>query len=287
MAIDSLVSKTGRHLSPLVTTNRSQTGSLSLVTLDIRSTELTKVVSRFKPDVINHHAALISVTGSMTNPLADANTNIMGTLNLLNAAAQSGSVSQFIFASSGGALYGNVVNPCDENTVAQPLSPYGLAKATAEQYIGFYRSSFRTSILRYANVYGPRQKIGGETGVIALFAEALVKNKSVTIFGDGHQTRDYVYVGDVAQANVLALGLTDHTTLNIGTSQAITTREVFAKLAQATGYRGTPHFAPARPGEIRHSCLSYQKAQKVLGWYPTTSFAKGVNQVVRWLQSEI
>lgn len=283
MVVDSLVGKHGRHL-PLWKSKPNT--PLSLVTLDIRSSDLTQVVTRFKPDVINHHAALISVTSSMTNPLADANTNIMGTLNVLNAAAKAGTVSQFIFASSGGALYGNVTAPCDEYTPAEPMSPYGLAKATAEQYIGFYRSHFRTTILRYANVYGPRQKIGGETGVIALFAEALTSNKPVTIFGDGYQTRDYVYVGDVAQANVLALGLANHATINIGTSQAVTTRQVFTQLAKATGYQGKPHFAPARAGEIRHSCLAYNRAQKLLGWQPLTSFSTGVDQVVRWLKAE-
>ena len=258
-----------------------------------QAADVATVFQRFQPEVVCHYAAQLDVRHSLEDPAHDAATNILGGLNVLLQAAQGG-VRRFIFASSGGAIYGNTARlPADEETPARPLSPYGLTKWTFESYLHIWRQvhGIVPVILRYANVYGPRQNAEGEAGVIAIFSRRLLRGKPCVIYGDGCSTRDYVYVGDVVRANQLALTLQDGGTFNIGTGQQTTIRTVFDTVRVAAdrilggeveGPR-QPDYAPGRAGEVYRSALDNQRAREILGWTPQTSFEEGVAQTVEWL----
>lgn len=243
------------------------------------------VFADFQPEIINHHAAQASVTVSTKNPLLDARTNVLGMLTLLEAARVTPSFKKFIYATTGGAMYGNPETlPCPEEHAANPISPYGLSKHTAERYLWMYASlhGLKATVLRYANVYGPRQAVHGEAGVCAIFVDRMLAGQPVTLFGDGTQTRDYVYVGDVARANLLALEKGDGEAMNIGTGIATSTNEVFATIKEATGYALAPEIKPLRPGEIQDSYLDASKAERVLGWQAEALFKDGIAQTVAW-----
>ena len=258
-----------------------------------QAADVAAAFQHFQPEVISHCAAQLDVRHSLEDPAHDAATNVLGGLNVLLQAARGG-VRRFIFASSGGAIYGDTERlPADESTPVQPLSPYGLTKWTFESYLHIWRQvhGLTPVILRYANVYGPRQNAEGEAGVIAIFSRRLRRGEPCVIYGDGGSTRDYVYVGDVVRANQLALTCKDGGTFNIGTGRETSIRTVFDTVRGATdrilGTDGEvprqPEYAPARAGEVYRSVLNNRRAGEILGWTPQTSFAEGVAHTVEWL----
>ena len=250
---------------------------------------------QFRPEVVSHHAAQLDVRCSLDDPAYDASINVLGALNVLLQAARTGA-KRFIFASSGGAIYGDAEHlPSGESTPARPLSPYGLTKQTFESYLHLWRQAHGIVpvILRYANVYGPRQSTQGEAGVIAIFSQRLLRGRPCVIYGDGHSTRDYVYVGDVVEANCLALTRGDGGTFNIGTGRQTTIREVYDTVRGAVEtWQGSnndrkslaePQFVPARAGEVYHSALDSRHAGEVLGWSPRVILREGIAHTVEWL----
>jgi UDP-glucose 4-epimerase len=245
--------------------------------------EMMELIMSERPEVIDHHAAHIQVGNSVKNPQFDAFHNIIGTLNIMQAAKEAG-VKKVIMASTGGAMYGDKPVPFDEAMREEPISPYGISKRSAEHYLNFYYVQYGIPYiaLRYANVYGPRQNPHGESGVIAIFAEMMAEGKKPVINGDGTHTRDYVYVTDVARANELALTSNYVGALNIGTGVETSTNQVFDKVVQELGLDIPREHGPERPGEQVRSVLSYQKAQTILGWQPTVAFDEGVKLVAEW-----
>jgi len=253
---------------------------------DIRDGDFVKrSFDDFKPDVVSHHAAQLDVRKAVADPGYDAAININGGLNILLHAVRVGT-QRITFSSTGGAVYGEPQYlPVDENHPIAPESPYGLTKFTFEHYLRIWSHLHPITpvILRYANVYGPRQTAHGEAGVVAIFAGLLLNDKPCTIFGDGSMTRDYVFVGDVVQANRAALTKGDNQIINIGTGIETSTMEVFKAVRAAVG-RGPdePIIAPERPGEVHNICLNNSRAKEVLGWQPQTEFRAGVQQTVEW-----
>lgn len=254
--------------------------------IDIRSPELRQVFATARPDVVNHHAAQASVVASISDPEHDADVNIMGTLHLWALCREFG-VRRIIFASTGGAIYGDPQRlPVDETDLPLPLSPYGISKLTGEIYLKYFAGSGITwAILRYANVYGPRQDPYGEAGVVAIFAHAMIDGRAPTIFGDGIQTRDFVYVEDVAQASLLAATVPTSGFANIATGVETSVNDVFRHLAEATKFRAQPQYAPARPGEVYRIALNPQRAAQWLGWRPRTPLGEGLRKTVEWFRT--
>ena len=258
-----------------------------------QAADVAAVFQQFQPEAVSHYAAQLDVRHSLEDPAHDAATNILGGLNVLLQAARGG-VRRFIFASSGGAIYGDTERlPADETTPARPLSPYGLTKWTFESYLHIWQQlhGIIPVIFRYANVYGPRQSADGEAGVIAIFSRRLLRGKPCVIYGDGSSTRDYVYVGDVVRANQLALTLGEGGTFNIATGRQTTIRTVFDTVRaaadrilgeDAAGPR-QPEYAPVRAGEVSRSALDNRRASEILGWTPRISFEEGVAHTVEWL----
>lgn len=255
--------------------------------LDIRDKSLEQVFAAEKPDVVNHHAAKVSVRDSMVQPLLYADVNILGSLNLLELSRKYG-VKKFIYISTGGALYGEPQYlPADEHHPIQPLDPYGASKACFEYYLPLYRSNYGLSftVLRYGNVYGPRQDPYGEAGVVAIFTGQMLRGEQAVINGSGEQERDFVYVSDVAQANVLALDRGDGGFYNIGTSIGTSVNEIFAKLKAATGYAMPPVHGPPKPGEVFKIYLDVDKAKRELGWQPVVGLEEGLRRTVDYFSS--
>lgn len=242
-----------------------------------------KVVQDFKPQIINHHAAHILVGNSVKDPQFDATTNILGFLNIMEA-AKNLKVEKVIMASTGGAIYGDKPTPFDESMIEQPLSPYGISKKSAELYLHYYFTQYGIpyTVLRYANVYGPRQNAHGESGVIAVFSDLINKDIQPTINGDGMHTRDYVFVADVVRANMLAVESYYCGELNIGTNTELTTNYIFQKITKEFGKKMEEMHGPDRSGEQVTSSLSYKKATKVLGWEPEVNFDDGIKQTIAW-----
>jgi UDP-glucose 4-epimerase len=256
--------------------------------VDVRSAAAHEVVTREKPQVICHQAAQIDVRKSMSDPRHDADVNVGGLLNLMQAAVAAGSVEHVLFASSGGATYGDTdVIPTPESHPQRPVSHYGAAKAASELYLGVYRANFgiRSTALRYSNVYGPRQDPHGEAGVVAIFCGRLLDRKPCTIFGDGKQTRDYVFAGDVARANLLAAEKRFDGALNVGTGVETDVVGVHALLARAAGVSDGPQFAPARLGEQLRSCIDASAAAGAIGWKPEVSIADGLARTLEWFRA--
>lgn len=249
--------------------------------------KIQAIILAEKPDVINHHAAHIQVGYSVKDPQFDAQNNILGILNIMEAAKQV-PIKKIIMASTGGAMYGNKKTPFVEDMKEEPLSPYGVSKRSGELYLNYYHEQYKIPFisLRYANVYGPRQNPHGESGVIAIFAEMIHKGKQPIINGDGSHTRDYVFVGDVAKANLLALESNYVGALNIGTSTEISTNEVFEKVVKEFGSNIDKKFGPERPGEQVTSSLSFAKAKEVLAWQPEIDFDKGVQMTINWYKNK-
>jgi UDP-glucose 4-epimerase len=255
---------------------------------DVRSAAAAEVVERERPDVLCHHAAQIDVRRSMTDPRHDADVNVGGLLNLMQAAVRAGSVKQVLFASSGGATYGDTeVVPTPEGHPQRPVSHYGAAKAACEIYLGVFQANYRIpfAALRYANVYGPRQDPHGEAGVVAIFCGRLLAGKPCTIFGDGGQTRDYVYVGDVARANLRAAERAFNGALNVGTGIETDVNDLYARLARAAGSAAPALHAEARLGEQRRSCISPAAAAAAIDWRPEVSLDQGLARTLDFFRT--
>jgi UDP-glucose 4-epimerase len=226
------------------------------------------------------------VNASVRDPMLDADVNIVGTLRLLQLCVAFG-VEYLLFASTGGALYGEPAHlPADEATPPAPLSPYGVAKLAAEGYIELYGKlhGLRAGRLRYANVYGPRQDPHGEAGVVAIFARALLDGRQPVIFGDGEQTRDFVFARDVVRANLLAADRRFVGAVNIGTGQATTVNAIYGALARAAGTARPPAYGPPRAGDVRHITLGAAAAHRALGWKPEVTLAEGLAQTFDWFR---
>ena len=268
---------------------------IRLEELDIRSAEAARVVAGGGFDVICHLAAQIDVRKSVADPVADASCNVLGTLNVLEAARRAPRPPRCIFSSTGGAVYGDfVAPPSDEAQAKDPESPYGIAKLAAEYYLAYYGRVHRLDVvaLRYANVYGPRQDPHGEAGVVAIFCQRMLAGAPLTVFGDGRQTRDFVFVGDVARANVLAAGAAippagrvDDRAFNIGTGVPTSVLELTVALMRASGCSAAVEHAPARPGEQQRSFVNASKAARVLGWTPTESLDTGLTKTYEWFRA--
>lgn len=250
---------------------------------DILSDEFQQLVDDFRPDIINHHAAQIAVPVSVDNPIDDARRNVLGSLAVFEAARRT-EVRKVINVSSGGAMYGEPVElPCDETHPVVPESPYGMSKYAAELYLNLYHRLYglEYTTLRYGNVYGPRQDPHGEAGVVAIFSERMLQGRPCSIFGDGSQARDFVYVGDIVRANIQALDRGSGEAFNIGTGRPTTVNEVFAALASAADYGQDAVYEPERPGEVYRIFLDVEKAATALDWRPEVSFVDGVERTVR------
>jgi UDP-glucose 4-epimerase len=250
--------------------------------VDLMAPELKEIFEREKIDAINHHAAQISVTQSVADPAFDAEINIVGSLKLLKLAATF-KIEKFIFASTGGALYGEQdYFPANEDHPINPISPYGIAKLTVEKYLNFYRENFniQPSILRYSNVYGPRQDPHGEAGVVAIFCQQVLKGQQPVIFGDGEQTRDFVSVFDVVNANVKALSKNCQGTYNVGTGVETTVNTIASCLIEASGKTLSPQHDPPRMGEQRRSSIDYGKFKREHGWQPTQTLNDGMKDTL-------
>ncbi|MDO8526353.1 MAG: NAD-dependent epimerase/dehydratase family protein [Deltaproteobacteria bacterium] len=245
---------------------------------------LEKIFDEEKVEIVNHLAAQADVRISVSNPGQDARVNIIGGLNLLEL-CQKRQVSKIIYSGTGGALYGETLqNSPTEDFSVDPFSHYGVSKYALELYIRLYAHLYKLNytILRYANVYGPRQNPFGEAGVVAIYIHSMLENKSPLIFGDGKQLRDYVYVGDVAQANLKALDCPPDKTINIGSGVTTSVNTLFEILKKETGFKGQPQYEPKRAGEIQKSSLDASLAKKILGWKPTVSIKEGLQKTLAW-----
>lgn len=254
--------------------------------LDIRGEKISEVFENHKIDVINHHAAQIDLRKSVEDPKYDVDVNVNGSINLLQNAIKYG-VKKFIFASTGGAIYGeHDYFPADEKHPTRPYAPYGINKNTIEKYLFYYNHVYGLDyvVFRYANVYGPRQNPFGECGVVAIFTDKMLKGTLPLINGDGKQTRDYVYVGDVVKANVLALNAKGPVTYNIGTSVETDVNYIFDKVNEYAGTGYKENHGPPKKGEQRRSVLSYEKIKKELGWEPDVDMAKGLELTIDYFK---
>ena len=256
--------------------------------VDIRSADLDAVFASERPEVVSHHAAQVSVRRSVEEPIVDADVNVLGSLNVLEAARRHG-VRRVIFASTGGAIYGEMEpgTAADEHHPCRPRSPYAIAKLAVEHYLEGYRMAggLETVVLRYANVYGPRQDPHGEAGVIAIFAGQLLEPMRPTIFGDGEQTRDFVYVDDVVDAFVRASDRGDGLILNIGTGVETAVHDLFSTMARLVAFDEPARYAMARPGELQRSALDYTRASNHLGWKPWTNLEDGLRRTIEWFRA--
>ena len=264
--------------------------------LDIRAPQTAELIKRERPDIIDHHAAQISVPASVSDPVFDADINIKGLLNLLEAARKYG-VGKFIFISSGGAIYGEASEyPTSEGHQPQPLSPYAVSKFSSEHYLEYYRHQYALdyTTLRYANIYGPRQIPHGEAGVVAIFMDNLLKERKSTlnhfVEDEKGMVRDYCYVGDVVKANLLALEKGSGDFFNIGTGAGTKTSELYDTIFEA--FKEVRPELPkefgalkkqiARPGDLTRSCLIIEKARRLLGWFPETDLQEGIRETLKW-----
>jgi len=255
---------------------------------DICNSEISQIFQKEKPEIVFHFAAQIDVRKSVKDPIQDARVNILGSLNLLQNCQKMG-VKKFIFASSGGAIYGDtnvILTP--ETHVENPESPYGICKLTIEKYLHFYKETFRLNYttLRLANIYGPRQNSKGEAGVIAVFCDKMLKNEEVVINGDGEQTRDFVFVDDVVNAALLSMEQEKSDIYNIGTGIETNINEIFKKIKELTNSNTEEIHIPAKLGEQRRSCLDNSKAKKELNWKPEYNLEEGLEKTVKWFKED-
>ena len=253
-----------------------------LYEIDIRDKKLSEIFEREKPDIVDHHAAQIDVRKSGEDPVADAEANILGSLNVITNCLRFG-VKRIVYASTGGAIYGDPQYlPADENHPINPISQYGISKHTVEHYLHLYSiiHGLEYVALRYSNVYGQRQNPYGEAGVVAIFAIQMLTGQQPTIFGPGDKTRDYTHVSDIVAANIIALDHGKNTIYNIGTGIETKDQEIFDTLASVLGYKGKPIYAPVRKGEVYRISLNCGKASKELGWRPKLSLREGITRAV-------
>lgn len=255
---------------------------------DIRDAEAVRALMLSeRPEVVFHLAAQMDVRRSVREPEFDAETNVVGSLRLMLAALSQG-LRRIVYASSGGAAYGDVRRlPVTERDVPAPISEYGASKLAVEHYLSVYhaRGKLETVALRLPNVFGPRQRPDGEAGVISIFAGRMLRGEECVIYGDGSKTRDYVYVSDVVDAFLRALRASSGSVLNIGTGSGLSDRQVFDAVAFRVGYSQPPRMLPFRDGEVRHIALDASAARSAIGWNPTIRFDEGVGEVVRWIRA--
>jgi len=257
-----------------------------LVVADIRSPEAARLLESGGFEVMCHLAAQMDVRRSVADPRFDADVNVGGFLNLLEAARKSG-LRKVVFSSTGGAIYGEQdVYPAPETHPTRPVSPYGVSKASGELYLGYYRAQYglRSVALRYANVYGPRQNPHGEAGVVAIFSERLLRGETCIVNGTGQQTRDFVYGPDVARGNLLAATSDVEGSINVGTGIETDVNRLYALLAAAAGTDRPAKHAPAKPGEQMRSSVDPSRAAEVLGWRPTVALEEGLRRTVDWFR---
>ena len=265
---------------------RSQ-GGVTFHQLDIRSGELAMVFERFGPEVIFHLAAQAGVRPSVEDPLHDADVNVLGTINVLEAARLSGA-RRVVFASSGGAIYGDSAKlPAQEGNVKHPDSPYGISKKIVDDYFRFYRQAYEIDsvLLALSNVYGPRQDPYGEAGVVAIFSKAMLEGRRPAIFGDGTQTRDYVFVDDVVDAFARAMNLGDGLLFNIGTGIETSVTELYDLVARHADFGQPPRYEEPKPGDLQRSVVDPDRAARHLGWKAWTSLDEGIRQTVDWFRN--
>jgi len=256
---------------------------------DVRRADTVQLVSSCNPEIVYHLAAQADVRVSVARPAFDAAVNIIGSLNVFEGAAHAGA-RKVVFAGSGGTLYGLPgVIPTDEAQPHRPVCPYGVAKKAAGDYLHYYREIVQldSTILALANVYGPRQNPHGEAGVVAIFAKMLLERNTPTIFGDGRQTRDFVFVGDVVDAFVLAAEGGAGVLGNVGTGRETSVNELFVAMATIVSFTGGPRYAPARPGEVQRSALAPGLLTEALGWTPKTSLAAGLELTIDWIRTAV
>ncbi|MCC6192732.1 MAG: NAD-dependent epimerase/dehydratase family protein [Anaerolineales bacterium] len=254
--------------------------------LDIRDPGLAEVFERERPEIVDHHAAQMDVRRSVAEPLFDADVNVRGSVNLLECARQSG-VRKVVYISTGGAVYGEPVYlPCDEKHPIDPICQYGVSKHVVEHYLHVYRHLYglNYAVLRYPNVYGPRQDPHGEAGVVAIFTGLMLAGKPVTINGTGEQERDFVYVADCAKANLLAAAGDQTGIYNLGEERGTTVNQLFRELAKITGYTAAPQYGPPKPGETFKIYLNSQKAKAELDWSQSVDLETGLSQTVEYFK---
>jgi UDP-glucose 4-epimerase len=252
--------------------------------MDILDDKLQHMMQDEKIEVVNHHAAQIKVKASLEDPYFDVKVNVLGSVLLLDLCRRAG-VRKFQYASSGGAMYGEAdKGPMDENVKPRPFSVYGASKVSVENYLDVFAQNFGLEYvtLRYANVYGPRQDALGEGGVVAIFTHGMLKGSDFQVFGDGYHVRDYVYVKDVARANLLTLDYPHNDAFNIGTGVSTTTNQLFEVLAKVTGHSKPIRRTVARLGDLRKSVLNAEKAKKLLKWEPKYDLAAGLKETVQY-----
>jgi UDP-glucose 4-epimerase len=259
------------------------------VQADIAEADLTALITEEKIEWVSHHAAQIDLRHSVADPIHDARSNILGSLKLLEACRRAGA-RRVLFSSTGGALYGEPEGgrPSRETHPTDPVSPYGCAKLAIEKYLHYYRvvHGFTTQVFRYANVYGPGQNGAGEAGVVAIFAEAILSGRRPKIRGDGGQTRDYVYVGDLVEAAARAAAAGQSGTWNLGTGVETSVSRLFELIAKELGYAEAPEHVPLPPGEQRRSVLDGNLIRRELGLPPWTLLAKGLEATAAYFRSQ-
>jgi len=256
---------------------------------DIRSAEVRNLILTEKYDAVNHHAAQISVIESTRNPLKDAETNISGLLNILGAVIESGSVKNFIFISSGGAVYGDKSRfPIPETELPMPVSPYAISKLAGEHYVRALCSNagINFTLLRYSNVFGPRQDPHGEAGVVAIFSKLMIAGRAPEIYGDGTAVRDYVYVKDVAEINRLALTNPANKEINVSTAEGTSVNRLFAIMAEIMGFDKKPEHLPKRPGEVDRSIIDNSLLIKTFNFKPYYNIIEGLRETIHYFKIE-
>ena len=283
LVVDDLSSGRLEHIS-----SARRRGKVAVLIMDVRAPELSDATARFGPEVVFHLAAQSKVRPSVEDPLHDASVNVLGTVNVLLAAHRSGA-RRVVFASSGGAIYGGGARlPATERSAKRPESPYGIAKKIVEDYFRWFREAHGLEyvLLAMANVYGPRQDPGLEGGVAAIFARAMLEGRRPTIFGDGTQTRDYVFVEDVVDAFSRAADSGDGVLLNIGSGRETSVQELYELTAGLTGYPMRPEFVAPKAGDIARSVVDPSRAKAVLGWEAWTPLEEGLRRTVAWYREQ-
>jgi UDP-glucose 4-epimerase len=256
--------------------------------VDICSDRAADILAKEKPHLLNHHAAQIRVDLAAKDPIKDLEINIIGLLNLMETARKGKFLKRVILASTGGAMYGNQKTPFTEGMIPQPLSPYGISKRASELYLNFYQEQYQIPYisLRYANVYGPRQNPYGEAGVVSIFCENLLNSKQPIIFGNGQQTRDYVYISDVVKANLLATQADLTGEYNIGTGIATDVNQIYQLVSHQLGSKVKAKHGPPRPGEQQISSLNCKLAKQKLNWQPQVKLEEGIKKTVSFFRQK-
>ena len=257
---------------------------------DVRSNKISQIFEKEKPEMVFHLAAQMDVRISTREPIYDSEVNIGGTINLLENCVKY-NVKKIIYSNTGGALYGDTKKediPVDENYPIMPLSQYGISKHPVEHYLYLYYHNYglKYTSIRYPNVYGPRQNPKGEAGVIAIFTDNIINNQSPIIFGDGKQTRDYVYVKDIVNANILSLTKGENNCFNLGSEKETSVIEIFEMLKTFLDFKGNPKFKPERIGEVKNIALSNQKAKELLGWEAKYNLLEGIKKTIDYYKNK-